>query len=200
MSNDYKAIMAKKKDYELVRVMKIGNTEYEQDAIEAAEAEIKTRGIDPDNVQEPITDYSKEVAFMLESQENQVSRILRCLHFILDTFAVIVLYFINILMTSIFIVSDDPLFITIFSYIILAISFFGYYIFMEYKFGRTLAKALTRTHVVMKTGEKPELRDIVSRTFCRLIPFDRISYLFTKNGFHDYLSDTRVVKDKEEII
>ncbi|HBT10121.1 MAG TPA: hypothetical protein DEB18_11870, partial [Leeuwenhoekiella sp.] len=28
-----------------------------------------------------------------------------------------------------------------------------------------------------------------------LIPFDRISFLITKNGFHDRFSNTKVIKD-----
>ena len=47
--------------------------------------------------------------------------------------------------------------------------------------------------------KKPEQSDIISRSFCRLIPFDRVSFLFTKNGIHDFLSKTKVVKDKIEL-
>ena len=53
----------------------------------------------------------------------------------------------------------------------------------------------TKTKVVNLNGEKPSLNDIIVRSFCRLIPFDRISFLFAKNGFHDGISNTRVIKD-----
>jgi uncharacterized RDD family membrane protein YckC len=68
---------------------------------------------------------------------------------------------------------------------------------MEYKFQKTLGKFITKTKVVTKGGEKPELSDIIRRTLCRLIPFDKISYLFTKNGIHDRLSETIVIKDEK---
>jgi uncharacterized RDD family membrane protein YckC len=78
----------------------------------------------------------------------------------------------------------------------LAAAFFGYYVIMETKYQKTIGKFITKTTVVTKDGAKPEIGDIVRRTFCRLIPFDRISFMFTKNGFHDRLSDTIIIKDK----
>jgi len=80
-------------------------------------------------------------------------------------------------------------------YIILIISFFTYYIFLEYILQKTIAKYITKTKVTKIDGKKPELLDIVGRTVFRIIPFDRISFIFTRNGFHDYLSKTIVVKD-----
>jgi uncharacterized RDD family membrane protein YckC len=66
---------------------------------------------------------------------------------------------------------------------------------MEHKFQKTVGKFITRTKVVNLNGEKPTLNDIMVRTFCRLIPFDRLSFFFAKNGFHDGISNTRVIKD-----
>jgi uncharacterized RDD family membrane protein YckC len=69
---------------------------------------------------------------------------------------------------------------------------------MEIKFQKTIGKFITKTKVVKLNGEKPESSDIISRTFCRLIPFDRVSFLFMKNGIHDFLSKTKVIKDTTE--
>ncbi len=80
-------------------------------------------------------------------------------------------------------------------YVIMFATFIGYYALMEIKFQKTVGKFLTKTRVIKMNGEKPENSDIISRTFCRLIPFDRISFLFVKNGIHDFLSKTKVVKD-----
>ena len=77
-------------------------------------------------------------------------------------------------------------------------TFTAYYGIMEIKFQKTVGKFATRTKVVNMNGEKPENAAIISRTFCRLIPFDRVSFLFTKNGIHDFLSKTKVVKDVVE--
>jgi uncharacterized RDD family membrane protein YckC len=85
---------------------------------------------------------------------------------------------------------------TLIGYLMLAVGFFGYYVIMETKYQKTIGKYITKTKVVNKNGTKPEVGDIVRRTFCRLIPFDRISFLFTANGFHDRLSDTTIIKDE----
>jgi len=69
---------------------------------------------------------------------------------------------------------------------------------MEIKFQKTVAKFITKTKVVRLDGSKPNDSEIIARTICRLIPFDGISYLFVKNGLHDYLSKTKVVKDRVE--
>jgi hypothetical protein len=45
-------------------------------------------------------------------------------------------------------------------------------------------------------GRKTSINDIMRRTFCRLIPFDRLSFLFMENGIHDGLSNTRVIKSR----
>ena len=80
-------------------------------------------------------------------------------------------------------------------YLIFFASYIAYYVFMETKYQKTIGKFITKTKVVNKNGTKPEVGDILRRTFCRLIPFDRISFLFTSNGFHDRLSDTTIIKD-----
>jgi uncharacterized RDD family membrane protein YckC len=49
-------------------------------------------------------------------------------------------------------------------------------------FQKTIGKFITKRRVVHMNGEKPKNSDIISHTFCRLIPFDRILFLFTKNG------------------
>ncbi len=83
-------------------------------------------------------------------------------------------------------------------YLIIFGTFIGYYAIMETKFQKTVGKYVTKTTVVKMNGEKPTNGDIVTRTFCRLIPFDRLSFLFMKNGIHDLLSKTKVVKDNFE--
>ena len=65
---------------------------------------------------------------------------------------------------------------------------------MEYKYERTLGKFITKTIVLTKDGKKTKFSDILARTFCRLIPFDWLSYFFTSNGLHDRLSNTTVIK------
>jgi len=70
-----------------------------------------------------------------------------------------------------------------------------YYIFFEGIFGRSVAKFITGTIVVNENGLKPDFGTIVKRTFCRLIPFDALSFLGSR-GWHDSISDTYVVNKK----
>lgn len=72
--------------------------------------------------------------------------------------------------------------------------FWGYYIFTEFIFQRTLGKLVTRTKVVTKNGKKPSFWQILGRTLSRSIPLEYLSYFVTSNGIHDRLSGTRVVK------
>ncbi|AUP79031.1 RDD family protein [Flavivirga eckloniae] len=70
----------------------------------------------------------------------------------------------------------------------------GYYFFMEGFTNRTLGKYVTKTLVVTANGNKPTYLDILKRSFCRLIPFDALSFLGAKGkGWHDSLSKTYVV-------
>ena len=66
---------------------------------------------------------------------------------------------------------------------------------MEIKYQKTVGKLVTNTRVVDLNGDKPDEGKIIARTFCRFIPFYRISFVFTKNGIQDYLSKTTVVKN-----
>ena len=63
---------------------------------------------------------------------------------------------------------------------------------------KSFTKVLSMPTAFNLALRQAENGDIITRTFCRLIPFDRISFLFVKNGIHDYLSKTKVVKDTAE--
>jgi uncharacterized RDD family membrane protein YckC len=75
--------------------------------------------------------------------------------------------------------------------------YLGYYIFFEYKFGKTIGKMATNTKVVRKDGTKPTLTNIIGRTFARFIPFEIFSMIGSHLpvGWHDSLSGTMVVDD-----
>ncbi|MFC1632426.1 RDD family protein [Candidatus Omnitrophota bacterium] len=80
----------------------------------------------------------------------------------------------------------------------------GYIIFMLYFastetiWGKSGAKLVTKTRVILRDGSKPGFGDIIVRTLCRLIPFDSFSFLGSKNpiGWHDRLSKTIVIDDR----
>jgi len=70
-----------------------------------------------------------------------------------------------------------------------------YFGFMETLLSRSIGKYITNTIVVMEDGSKPAVGVIIKRSFCRLIPFDPLSFLNSNSrGWHDSISDTYVVK------
>ncbi|MBI5474379.1 MAG: RDD family protein [Ignavibacteriae bacterium] len=85
--------------------------------------------------------------------------------------------------------------IPIASLILLIPTYWGYFLFTEYKFQKTLGKIITKTILVSDTGGKPSFKQILIRTLCRSIPFEYFSYFGTVEGTHDRLSKTRVIEE-----
>jgi uncharacterized RDD family membrane protein YckC len=71
--------------------------------------------------------------------------------------------------------------------------YFAYYFSFELFFNKSPAKFITTTIVVTATGGKPSLKQVFIRSLCRLIPFECLSFLFGKVGWHDSLSNTTVI-------
>ena len=82
-----------------------------------------------------------------------------------------------------------------FGYVIAFISGMVYFLFFEAVFGRTIGKYITKTKVVDEFGNKPSFNTIFTRSICRFIPFDALSFLFGENsGWHDTISNTKVIE------
>jgi uncharacterized RDD family membrane protein YckC len=196
MENEFKEVMSQRTDEELIKIVTVERDGYNPIAIEAAESEIEKRNIDTSKFEE-----IKEVATAEKKQKekidsNVVGSGIRFLNFIIDFFVWLILVTIIGFIIELFVQMTDQVIIQVFGYVLFFGTFVGYYAIMEIKFQKTVGKFITKTKVVKMNGEKPENSDIISRSFCRLIPFDRISFLFMKNGIHDMLSKTKVVKDK----
>ncbi len=75
--------------------------------------------------------------------------------------------------------------------------FFAYFIFFESIWQKTPAKWITKTKVVDMNGNKPSFLRILGRSLTRFIPFEPLSFLFSKYpiGWHDSFSKTYVVSD-----
>lgn len=72
----------------------------------------------------------------------------------------------------------------------------GYYTFMEFKYGKTIGKMVSKTKVVSDTdGGRPTLRQAFLRSLSRLVPFEAFSLLFGDKAWHDKWLDTSVVDD-----
>ncbi len=76
------------------------------------------------------------------------------------------------------------------------ITFPLYYALLEYKFGKTIGKFFTRTKVISGDGTELSFGQCLVRSFCRIIPFEYVSGLFTSGIFwHDSIPKTLVVED-----
>ena len=72
-----------------------------------------------------------------------------------------------------------------------------YHALFEHFFKKTPGKFITNTIVLNEDGSEPNFKDILIRSICRLIPFNQISFLMSKKGWHDQISKTTVVYVKK---
>ncbi len=80
--------------------------------------------------------------------------------------------------------------------ILFLVTFPFYYALLEYRFGKTIGKFFTRTKVISNDGTELSFGQCLVRSFCRIIPFEYISGLFTSGIFwHDSIPKTLVVED-----
>src|SRR5690606_20728616 len=191
MNTHYKDAMSNRTDEELIKIVTVGRDDYQPLAVEADEQEIKNRGIDTTTIEQVKIDLTTKIVEQQQFDDKKVKATTRLINFIVDT---IIWLIIAAILTYPLNAHDGNQMLL--GYVILLLSYIGYYTLMETKYQKTIGKFITKTTVVTNDGAKPEVGDIVRRTFCRLIPFDRVSFLFTQNGFHDRLSDTTIIKDE----
>ena len=196
MQPDFKEAMSILSDLELVKIVTILRNDYQPLAVVAGEAEIKNRFIDSTKFEAIKYDLENQLKQHKEKESTIVGPLIRLIHFVIDMFVVIVLLSIVAFFAGDYFgeVADEKI-VRIIFHLSLIITFFGYYIFMEYKYQKTVGKFLTKTRVISIEGEKPKIGTIIIRTLCRILPFDRLSFVFTTYGFHDRLSNTTVIKD-----
>ncbi|MDP4952365.1 MAG: RDD family protein [Flavobacteriales bacterium] len=83
---------------------------------------------------------------------------------------------------------------TILDYVLETVGLLVYYLLIEVPTGRTVGKLVTKTVVVDEHGNKPSVGQLVTRSFCRIVPFEHFSFLGnTARGWHDQWSDTYVI-------
>lgn len=196
MEMDFTSVMSKRTDEDLIKIVTVQRSDYQPEAVAAAEKEIRLRNIsltDIESIKEKIR-ISNDQA--MEADTGTVKSIIRLIHFVVDTATILLSATIAGYALSILSLGFLDGYSDVIAPLLILALYFLYYIYLEYNYQTTLGKHLTKTKVVMADGQKPELNDIIIRTLCRLIPFDRFSFIFTSNGFHDYLSKTTVIKNK----
>ncbi|PVW13329.1 RDD family protein [Marixanthomonas spongiae] len=195
MKNEFSDVMSQRTDKELIQIVTAERIKYQPAALEAAEDEITKRNIDTANFEK----LRKQAMLQYQEKEKINSALaptsLRFVNHLIDVVVSYVISMVVFLVLSL-LLSDPQNPVVVLATIVLVFgSFLAYYTLMEIIWQKTVGKFVTKTKVVLDNGEKPKEKDIVLRTICRLIPFDWVSYLFMKNGFHDVLSKTKVVKD-----
>ena len=195
MENNFIKVMSNKTDEELIKIVTVNRTKYQELAIEAAEKEIDSRKIDASKFEKITAKVEIENEVIKKIENNTVKSRIRFLNFTIDFVVVFLLYFMIEPVFEAFLPLTSKAELSIFRIGFLIFFIALYYIPFEYKTQKTLGKIITKTKVVTLEGNKPELIDIVSRTFCRLIPFDRFSFFYSRNGFHDAISRTKVIRD-----
>ena len=195
MENEFTKVMSERTDEDLIKIVTVDRINFNPKAVEAAQSEIENRKIDTNKIEE-----IKEKAIIEKEKKEKLDSMvvgsgIRFLNFLIDFFVWIVLLIIFSLILGLFIQTTDDGNFTIIGYLLVLGSYIVYYSTMEIKFQKTVGKFITKTKVVNKNGQIPENSEIITRSICRLIPFDRISFLFVQNGIHDYLSNTKVIKD-----
>ncbi|MBF4464468.1 RDD family protein [Flavobacterium sp. LC2016-12] len=195
MENNFTKVMSIKTEEELIKIVTVNRTKYQELAIDAAEKEIELRKIDTSTFETLTAKVETEDQIIKKIENNTVKSRIRFVNFTIDFVVVFILYFMIEPVLEAFLPLTSRAELSIFRIGFLIIFISLYYIPFEYKTQKTLGKIITKTKVVTLEGNKPELIDIVSRTFCRLIPFDRFSFFYSRNGFHDAISRTKVIKD-----
>ena len=189
-------LIEKSSDKELVKIVTTEVHKYETEVVQAAERELKKRKISKLQMAQLVKDATLENSSVQEIQNYVSSSGIRFINFVIDFVVFVILSLAGTLvLDSIFTTSSKEILLTV-GYGMILIIFLIYYGFSEYYTQKTLGKYVTKTQVVRVDGSKPNASEIAIRTLCRLIPFDRLSYLISQNGFHDRFSNTRVVKQK----
>ncbi|MAW94434.1 MULTISPECIES: RDD family protein [unclassified Leeuwenhoekiella] len=194
---DYRKTYQNFSNKELVRVVTVEVHKYEAQAVKAAEAELSKRNISKLQMAALVKEVAQENTSVQEIQDYVSSTGMRFVNFAIDFVVYIVLVLAGSLaLDSVFVTTDSDLILGL-GYFMMFLIFMAYYVVGEFYFQKTAGKYVTKTIVVTTDGKKPDAGTIIIRTLCRLIPFDRLSFLILKSGFHDRFSGTTVIREKD---
>lgn len=196
MKNEFTQVMSERTDTELVKIVTIDSGKYNPMALEAAHGEIEKRRLDPvkfSAIKDKITNRANNILYV---ESKTAIRLLRFVNFVIDFIIWLILIAVGSYAIELFIHPKNESLITFLIFFLYFGTYLGYYAIMEIKCQKTIGKFITKTTVVKSNGDRPSAGDIITRTLCRLIPLDRLSFLLTNHGFHDRLSQTKVINDR----
>ena len=190
MENKFEQVMVDRTNQQLIKIITVDKESYQKLAVQAAMLEIKKRNLSADFIDKTEKEVISEYSVLNRVNSQKASILKRMLNFIIDTGIIIVLmYFFYVSL------SELPRLFTKF----IILTYFGYYIYFEHKYQKTIGKYITKTKLVNVDGEKATMTQIVQRTFSRLLPFDPFTFFFPKRDmeFHDVFTNTKVINDKK---
>ncbi len=129
-------------------------------------------------------------------RSNPANPFRRMVNFVVDTMIWLALYLLVAALLDQYVFHFSSYLINyIYSISLGLILYLGYYFILEYYFGRTVGKFISRTKVITHKKPNKRIHPILTRTLLRLVPIDIFSFLFTRNGFHDQFSKTSVIRN-----
>lgn len=193
MENNYDQIMSSKTTEELIYITKVAPDDYREEALVSARTELERRNISLQEIKDTTQIIVERVDRIAEIESNTVSSGIRFLNFLIDLLAYLFIafvltYYLDLGRSKHLFIDSSILFAT---YIL-------YYTIFEMKCQQTLGKMLTKTKVVTQNEEVPSFVDIIIRSITRVFPFDHFSFLLMRNGLHDRLSNTKVIKTNKK--
>lgn len=193
-SNPFIAIMAKKTDAELAKILSVDKSQYNQDALNAAKEEYSKRDLKEDLVTNVLENLELQKENIKITTGMEASKWLRFLHLLIDMILIYTTAFLSMTVAVYFDFEyeGNP----IMDRILFAIYIVCYYLGFESQLYTTPGKMLTQSTVVMENGEKPGFEVLAKRSLCRLIPFEVFFFLGAGSGWHDILSKTKVIRIK----
>lgn len=128
----------------------------------------------------------------------------RFLNYLIDTVAFYILYLLILSVLGFFMMDtftngtseNIELIIFLMTYGLAVLIMLAYYTLVEGSKGKTLGKLITKTKVVMETGEPISYSKAFLRTIIRFVPFEFLSGFSGTTMWHDQWTKTMVVKDK----
>lgn len=139
---------------------------------------------------------NKDRKQILNAQVAAVSLWIRMINLIIDIFCIWIFGFLMGIVLGMFSVGFNftDLWHNMENYILLPLYFLSYYVFFELSWSRSIGKIFTKSIVVDTSGRRPSFKQIIIRSFCRLIPIDPFTFFGKRStGWHDTISNTRVV-------
>ena len=135
MENEFKNVMSKRTDEELVSIVTVKRDEYNPIAVEAAESEIKKRNIHTDTFEEIKEKASIEKEQKQKLDDSTVGTGVRFLNFLIDFHVWLVIAHVLTFPLNI----NNPTHQLI-GYLIMIVTFVTYYWIMELNFQKTVGK------------------------------------------------------------